>query len=112
MFLFQNSYAILHLSPGPIGFPCPILYDVPGFADAIPASSGGTGASFSITGKVVVSGGKGQAVELLATKVELLGSVMEKDSYPMAKKGDGKAHSFEYLREKAHLRPRAKSYSS
>ena len=30
----------------------------------------------------------------------------------MAKKGDGKAHSFEYLREKAHLRPRAKSYSS
>ncbi len=85
---------------------------MPGFADAIPASSGGTGASFSITGKVVVSGGKGQAVELLATKVELLGSVMEKDSYPMAKKGDGKAHSFEYLREKAHLRPRAKSYSS
>lgn len=105
-------FIVLNDGSGAGDLQCVVDKGVPGFDSAIPTQSGGTGASFAITGKVVVSGGKGQAVELLATEIKVLGVVMEKDTYPMAKKGDGKGHSFEFLREKAHLRPRTKSYSS
>jgi asparaginyl-tRNA synthetase len=46
--------------------------------------------------------GEGQAVEIEATEVEILGWVENPDSYPMS----AKRHSIEYLREHAHLRPR------
>lgn len=61
-----------------------------------------TGCSVSITGKVVESPGEGQALELQATHIEVLGWVDDPDTYPMA----AKRHSIEYLREVAHLRPR------
>ena len=48
------------------------------------------------------SQGQGQAVEIDATDVEILGWVENPDTYPMA----AKRHSIEYLREYAHLRPR------
>jgi asparaginyl-tRNA synthetase len=48
------------------------------------------------------SQGQGQAVEIDATDVEVLGWVENPDTYPMA----AKRHSIEYLREYAHLRPR------
>ena len=61
-----------------------------------------TGCSVIITGKVVASPGQGQAFEIQATKLEVVGWVEDPDSYPMA----AKRHSIEYLREVAHLRPR------
>ncbi|MFU8785150.1 asparagine--tRNA ligase [Aliidiomarina sp.] len=61
-----------------------------------------TGCSVAITGTVAESAGKGQAFELQATAVEVLGWVEDPDTYPMAPK----RHSMEYLREFAHLRPR------
>jgi asparaginyl-tRNA synthetase len=61
-----------------------------------------TGASVKVTGLLVESPGKGQAFEIQATKVEVLGLVEDPDTYPMA----AKRHSIEFLREQAHLRPR------
>ncbi|MGK3140858.1 asparagine--tRNA ligase [Pantoea sp. C2G6] len=61
-----------------------------------------TGCSVIVTGKVVASPGQGQAFEIQATALEVVGWVEDPDSYPMA----AKRHSIEYLREVAHLRPR------
>jgi asparaginyl-tRNA synthetase len=53
-------------------------------------------------GTLAASQGKGQAVELTATGLEVLGWVDDPETYPISQK----RHTFEYLREVAHLRPR------
>src|SRR5256885_2068303 len=65
-----------------------------------------TGASISVTGALVPSQGKGQKWELVANKIEIVGTT--DDSYPLQKKG----HTPEFLREIAHLRPRSNLFSS
>ena len=60
------------------------------------------GCSLAVTGTVKESQGQGQALEIEATDVEVVGLVENPDTYPMA----AKRHSIEYLREYAHLRPR------
>lgn len=60
-----------------------------------------TGVSVSVTGQIVESPGKNQALEMKAEKVELLGKC-DPESYPLQKK----RHTFEFLRSIAHLRPR------
>jgi asparaginyl-tRNA synthetase len=67
-----------------------------------------TGCSVVIQGQLVESQGKGQAVEIQAASVEILGWVEDADSYPIAKK----RHTFEYLRTVAHLRPRTNSFGA
>lgn len=59
-----------------------------------------TGSSVRVEGILVESPGKGQAVELKAKKITVFGFAAE--DYPLQKK----RHSFEFLREIAHLRPR------
>jgi asparaginyl-tRNA synthetase len=61
-----------------------------------------SGCAVIATGTLVESQGKGQSVEVHATDVEVVGWVDDPESYPI----QPKAHSFEYLREVAHLRPR------
>ncbi len=63
------------------------------------------GCAIRVTGVLVASTGQGQAVELRAEVVEVVGWVDEPESYPIAPK----PHSFEYLRAVAHLRPRTNS---
>ncbi len=60
-----------------------------------------TGASLSITGKLVPSPGKGQRIELQAEAVTIHGEA-DPETYPLQKK----RHSFEFLREISHLRSR------
>nr|WP_321467557.1 asparagine--tRNA ligase [uncultured Desulfobulbus sp.] len=60
-----------------------------------------TGCSLRIKGTLVASPAKGQAVEIQASEVELLGGA-DSESYPLQKK----RHSFEFLRSIPHLRPR------
>jgi asparaginyl-tRNA synthetase len=62
----------------------------------------GAGCAVRVTGEVVASQGKGQAVELRATAIEVVGWVDDPETYPM----QPKRHTMEYLREVAHLRPR------
>jgi len=65
-----------------------------------------TGASVSVSGSLVESQGKGQGVELLAKQVDLIGE--SQADYPLQKK----RHSFEFLREIAHLRPRTNTFGA
>ena len=63
------------------------------------------GCAIRVTGELVASTGKGQAVELRAETIEVVGGIDDPETYPIAPK----AHSFEYLRTVAHLRPRTNS---
>ena len=66
-----------------------------------------TGASIEVEGILVESPGKNQAAELRAGKIILVGG-SPADTYPLQKK----RHSFEFLREIAHLRPRTNTFSA
>ncbi len=66
-----------------------------------------TGSSIRTTGELVLSMGKNQTVELRAVELELIGDAPG-ESYPLQKK----RHSFEYLREIAHLRPRTNTFGA
>lgn len=66
-----------------------------------------TGASIHVQGELVASQGKGQSVEVLAQELEIYGTASVED-YPLQKKG----HTLEFLREKAHLRPRTNTFGA
>ncbi|MCJ8167571.1 asparagine--tRNA ligase [Pontibacter sp. E15-1] len=66
-----------------------------------------TGAAIAVTGTLVASQGKGQAFEIQAIKVEVLGKA-DPETYPLQKK----AHSLEFLREIAHLRFRTNTFGA
>jgi len=66
-----------------------------------------TGASLNLKGEIVESQGKGQNVEIHVKNIEILGT-SHPDNYPI----QPKKHSFEFLRENAHLRGRTKTISS
>jgi asparaginyl-tRNA synthetase len=61
-----------------------------------------SGCSVTASGVLSDSQGKGQAVELQADAVTVIGWVDDPEAYPIQQKKT----SFEYLREVAHLRPR------
>lgn len=67
----------------------------------------GTGASLKVTGKVVESIGKGQAIELVANDLAILGD-SDAEKYPL----QPKKHSLEFLREIAHLRFRTSTFGA
>ena len=60
-----------------------------------------TGCSLVVAGELKESPAKGQSVEILASSIEVVGWA-DPELYPLQKK----RHSFEFLREIAHLRPR------
>jgi asparaginyl-tRNA synthetase len=66
-----------------------------------------TGCSIRATGKVVVSQGKGQSLEMQASEIKVIGEA-DPDVYPLQKK----RHSFEFLRTISHLRPRTNTFSA
>jgi len=83
-----------------------------------------TGASVKIKGKLVSSPASGQAVEIAASSMKLLGKApaenesasassanapeLDIPAYPLQKK----RHSMEFLREIAHLRPRTNTFGA
>lgn len=67
-----------------------------------------TGAALSIEGKVIASQGKGQKVEIVATKVDILGGC-DPEQFPLQAKN---RPSLEYLREIAHLRFRTNVFGA
>ena len=60
------------------------------------------GCAIEVDGELVESQGKGQSIELKASVIRVIGFVDDPDTYPISQK----RHTFEYLREVAHLRPR------
>ena len=67
-----------------------------------------TGCSVVATGTLVESKGAGQTVEIQADTVAVVGWVDDPETYPLAPK----QHSFEYLREVAHLRARTNTFGA
>ena len=65
-----------------------------------------TGACLCVEGKLVESPAAGQASEIQATAIEILGDC--DNTYPLQKKGA----SWEYLRTVAHLRPRTNTFGA
>ena len=66
-----------------------------------------TGSSLHVEGMLVASQGKGQTSEIQAETIEIYGTA-DTESYPLQKKG----HTLEFLREKAHLRPRTNTFGA
>lgn len=66
------------------------------------------GCAVVCSGKLVASQGKGQAVEIQADRIEVLGWVEDPETYPV----QPKRHTMEYLREIAHLRPRTNTFGA
>lgn len=65
-------------------------------------------ASLAVTGKIVLSQGKGQKYDLMAETIEVLGEC-DPNAYPLQLKNKP---SLEYLREKAHLRFRTNTFGA
>lgn len=66
------------------------------------------GCSVHCRGRLVESGGRGQKYELQAEEVQAVGWVQDPDTYPI----QPKQHSFEFLREVAHLRARTNTFGA
>ncbi|MDR3141756.1 MAG: asparagine--tRNA ligase [Tannerellaceae bacterium] len=66
-----------------------------------------TGACISVNGLLVESQGQGQEAEIQAKEIQIYGTA-NPAAYPLQKKG----HSFEFLREIAHLRPRTNTFGA
>jgi len=79
--------------------------DLDGWADEVGRVT--TGASLRVSGTLKESPGRGQRVELGIERLEVIGEA-DAESYPLQKK----RHSFEFLREIAHLRPRTNTFGA
>ncbi len=79
--------------------------DLPAYETEIRRLS--AGCSVTVCGLVKESSGRGQATEVQATKVTVHGWA-DPEEYPLQKK----RHSFEKLREWAHLRPRTNTFGA
>ena len=66
-----------------------------------------TGAAVEIKGILIESQGKGQTVEIQVNTIEILGD-SNPEEYPI----QPKKHSFEFLRENAHLRARTNTFGA
>ena len=98
----KAGLSFIHLSDGSGFHPIQVVAtsELPNYETEVLRA--GTGCALRVRGELVASQGKGQAVEVAATDVEVVGWVDDPESYPM----QAKRHSMEYLREVAHLRPR------
>ena len=83
-----------------------VVADMANFDEALIAKIT-TGASISVTGSLIESVGSGQAVEIQAKEIEVLGEC-DPVRYPLQKKNT----SLEYLRTVAHLRPRTNTFGA
>jgi asparaginyl-tRNA synthetase len=101
----SKTFSFLELNDGSCLGNLQIVADsgIPGYEEIAKMS---TGAAIEVRGKLVPSPAAGQAWEMQATSIKLLGGVPE--DYPLQKKG----HSTEFLRSIAHLRPRTNLYGA
>ncbi len=103
----KDGFSFVELNDGSCMANVQLIIDnsVPGYAETIKGVT--TGSSIKITGEIKESPGQKQRVEVHASTLELIGTA-DVDSYPLQKK----RHSFEFLREIAHLRPRTNTFGA
>jgi asparaginyl-tRNA synthetase len=67
-----------------------------------------TGCAVECTGTLVESAGRGQQFEIQGSSIKVIGWVEDPETYPI----QPKRHTFEFLREVAHLRPRTNTFGA
>ena len=102
----NNQVAFIAVNDGTIIHNIQVVADLQSFPEEL-MKRVTTGSSISVTGKLVESMGKGQSVEIQAAEIAILGD-SDPEDYPLQKKG----HSFEFLRENAHLRFRTNTFGA
>ena len=103
----KQGFAFLELNDGSCLGNLQVIVDgsVPGSGELIKQIT--TGCSVRVTGELKESPAAGQRVEVHAKTLELYG-VADAEKFPLQKK----RHSFEFLREIAHLRPRTNTFGA
>ncbi|CAI0503982.1 unnamed protein product, partial [Linum tenue] len=103
----QSSVTFMEVNDGSClsNMQCVLNPEAEGY-DQVESGSIATGASLCVQGTIVESQGSKQKVELKVNKIVLVGQ--SDPSYPMQKKRATK----EFLRTKAHLRPRTNTFSA
>lgn len=102
----NNSVAFVAINDGSVIHNLQVVIDIPSFdPDLLKRIT--TGASIGVTGRLVESSGQGQKIEVIAKRIDLFGEA-DPEKYPLQKKG----HSFEFLREIAHLRVRTNTFGA
>ncbi len=98
----KAGVSFVHLSDGSAFHPLQVVAPntLSNYADEILKIT--TGCAVEATGTIVPSPAKGQAFEMQASAIRIIGWVEDPDTYPI----QPKPHTMEYLREVAHLRPR------
>ena len=101
----QKEFGFIDFSDGTCFNHIQVIYDdkIDGFDDI---QKYHVGSAIEVSGKVVESPKEGQAFEIQASKVTLLGDCPE--DYPI----QPKKHSREFLREQAYLRPRTNLFQA
>ena len=104
----KAGLSFVHVSDGSAFDPIQIVApaELPNYADEVARLS--AGCSVIATGEVVASQGGKQSVEIRADSLRVVGWVDDPETYPVA----AKRHTFEYLREVAHLRPRTNTFGA
>lgn len=80
--------------------------DLPNYEDEVKRLT--AGCAVVARGTLVQSQGQGQSFEIQASAIEVVGWVEDPETYPI----QPKAHSLEFLREVAHLRPRTNLFGA
>ena len=98
----KQGFSFINLHDGSCFDAIQVVADksIPGYEDAILHLT--AGCAIVANGELVESKGRDQSVEVQASSIEVLGWVDDPDTYPVS----AKRHTFEHLREVAHLRPR------
>lgn len=101
----QKSFGFIELNDGSFFKGVQVVFDtnLQNFEDVAKLS---IASSLYVTGKLVKSQGAGQSFEVIASKIEIYQKASAE--YPL----QNKRHSFEFLREIAHLRSRSNTFSA
>src|SRR5690348_12889669 len=99
----KAGISFVHLTDGSSFHPVQVVAPntLPNYMDEVLKLS--AGCAVEATGMIVPSPAKGQPFEMQASALRVIGWVEDPDTYPI----QPKPHTMEYLREVAHLRPRA-----
>ncbi len=103
----KQGFAFVELNDGSCMANLQIVVDqsVPGYEQFLKQLT--TGSSIRVVGELKTSPAKGQSVEVHARELSVYGTA-DAEKYPLQKKG----HSFEFLRDIAHLRPRTNTFGA
>jgi len=104
----KAGLSFVHIHDGSAFDPIQVVApaELPNYAADVAKLS--AGCAVVATGELVASQGGKQPVEIRAASVEVVGWVDDPETYPVS----AKRHTFEYLREVAHLRPRTNTFGA